>query len=143
MRRTVLTCGDLGGPCPRCDGAISLHVAETVEGDRLLWIVTSRCVDCGHVDEMRDRPGVFDFDSIVRQTLIDRVGLTRLRADPAANRGLRLRALAVFRKRGATVAETADACAALTGDGLAGTPAEMAILAGQLAAEGIQVTLQP
>ncbi|WP_432983985.1 hypothetical protein [Dactylosporangium sp. CA-233914] len=140
---TELICGDLGGPCPRCSGAISLRVAEMVEGDRLLWTVTSQCLDCGYTDEMHDRPDVFDSESIVRQTLIDQVGLTRLRADPDTNRGLRLRSLAVFRKRGATIAEAADACAALTGHGLAGTPGEMAILADQLTAQGVRVTLQP
>jgi hypothetical protein len=103
----------------------------------------SRCADCGYVDESRASPAVFDdVDGIVRQTLVARVGLTRLHVDPDKNRYLRLRSLAVFRGRGATITEVADVYAALTGHGLTGTPAEMSVLAEQLTVEGVQVVLQ-
>ncbi|WP_432825171.1 hypothetical protein [Dactylosporangium sp. CA-092794] len=142
MSVAVLICGDLEGPCPSCGGAVSLHVAEAVEGDRVVWTATSRCADCGYTDESCASPAEFDnFDSIVRQAVVARVGLTRLHVDPDENRELRLRSLAVLRRRGATIADVADAYAALTGHGLTGTPAEMAILAKQLTAAGVQVTL--
>jgi hypothetical protein len=87
---------------------------------------------------------VFDeVDGIVRLTPVTRVGLMRLHVDPDKNRDLRPRSLAVFRRRGATITEVADAYAALTGHGLTGTPAEMPVLAEQLTAEGLQVVLQP
>lgn len=140
----MLVCGDLGGPCPMCGAAVALHVAEAVDAGRVLWTATSRCTDCDYVSEDRASPAVFDdVDGIVRQTLVARVGLTRLQVDPDKNRDLRRRSLAVFRRRGATITEVAEAYAALTGPGLTGTPAEMSVLAEQLTAEGVQVALQP
>jgi hypothetical protein len=59
----------------------------------------------------------------------------------AAARPAAARALTVFRKRGVTIAETARASADFAGEGLTGTPAEMAVLADQLAAAGVAVTL--
>lgn len=104
----------------------------------------SRCGDCGYTDEMRASPVVFDkLDTMIRQALIARVGLARLHVAPDGDRARRLRSFAVLRGRGATIAEVATAYAALTGNGLIGTPAEMSVLAEQLTAAGIQVTLQP
>lgn len=134
-----LVCGDdFNGPCARCGAPILLHVAEILDGDRIIWIVTTRCVSCPYTVVSQDRPASFDrVDAIVRQTLIARVGLARLRADPEVNRALRLRALALFRRQGATVIGAADAYAVLTGEGLTGSPAEMAVLAARLTAAGL------
>jgi hypothetical protein len=144
VNTAMLICGDFDGPCPNCGGAVTFHVAEAVDAGQVMWTATSRCADCGYVDESRASPAVLDnVDAIVRQTLVARVGLTRLHVDPDKNRDLRLRSLAVFRRRGATITEVADAYAALTGHGLTGTPAEMSVLAEQLTAEGVQVVLQP
>lgn len=140
----VLYCGDLNGPCPRCGDAVSLHVAEAVDGDGdgVLWSITSQCVGCRHTDVMQDRPGVFDaLDATIRQALVARVGFARVHADPGVNRTLRPRALAMFRRQGATIAGAAHDYAALTGVGITGTPAETALLASHLTAEGMQVTL--
>ncbi|WP_433618354.1 hypothetical protein ACQP2P_20890 [Dactylosporangium sp. CA-139114] len=143
MHVVMLVCGDQGGPCPICGAAAAFHVAEAVEAGRVVWTTTSRSTDCDYVGQDRATPAVFDrVDAIVRQTLLARVGLTRLRADPGQNRDQRRRTLTVFRRQGATIAEVADVYAALTGPGLAGTPAEMAVLAGHLTAEGVQVTLE-
>jgi hypothetical protein len=139
----MLVCGDWGGPCPICGAAVTFHVAEAVDAGRVLWTAASRCTDCHYVSEDRASPAVFDdIDGIVRQTLVARVGLTRLHVDPDRNRDLRRRSLTVFRRRGITIAEVADVYAALTGPGLTGTPAEMSVLAELLTAEGVQVTLQ-
>lgn len=138
----VLYCGDLNGPCPRCGDAVSLHVAEAVDGDAVIWTVTSQCVECRYTDVIQDRPGMFDaLDATIRQTLVARVGLTRVHADPVANRPLRLRALAMYRRHGATITGAAHDYAALTDAGITGTPAEAALLARRLTAEGLRVTL--
>ncbi|WP_433200625.1 hypothetical protein ACQP00_29110 [Dactylosporangium sp. CS-047395] len=144
MNMVVLLCGDFGGPCPSCGAAVAFHVAEAVDAGRVMWTATSRCGGCGYIEQDRASPAEFDdVAGIVRLTLVAQVGLTRLHADPDENRALRLRSLAVFRRRGATIHEVADAYAALTGPGLTGTPAEMSVLAEHLTAEGVRVTLQP
>ncbi|MEV4135002.1 hypothetical protein AB0J72_22850 [Dactylosporangium sp. NPDC049742] len=134
-----LVCGDdFNGPCARCGAPVLLHVAESLEGDRITWTATTRCVSCPYTVASQDQPAFFDrVDVIVRQTLIARVGLTRLRADPEVNRTLRLRALALFRQQGATVVGAADTYTELTGEGLTGSPAEMAVLAARLTAAGL------
>jgi len=99
VNRAMLICGDFGGPCPNCGGAVAFHVAEAVDAGQVMWTATSRCADCGYVDESRASPAVFDeVDGIIRQTLLAQVGLTRLHVDPDKNRGLRPRILAVFRR---------------------------------------------
>jgi hypothetical protein len=126
-----------------CGAAATFSVAEAVDAGRILWTTTSRCTDCGYVNEDRGSPAEFDaVDAIVRQTLVARVGLSRLHVDPDMNRDVRRHALAVFRRRGATIAEVGAAYAALTGPGLTGTPAEMSVLAEHLTAGGVQVTLE-
>jgi hypothetical protein len=136
-----LICGELGGPCPVCGAAIDLHVTEGVDGGRVVWTATSRCPACGYTDESTAPPAFFDnHESIVRQTLVARVGLARVRIDPE-NRDQRLRSLAVLRRRGATIAEVAESYAALTGPGLVGTPAETSLLAEELSAEGVRAAV--
>jgi hypothetical protein len=138
----TLYCGDHNDPCPRCGDDVSLHVAEAVDGDKIVWILTSQCVGCRHTDVTQGRPAVLDaVDPTIRQALVARVGHARVHADPDANRTLRLRALALFRRRGATIAGAAHAYASLTDAGITGTPAEMALLADYLTAEGIAVSL--
>jgi len=137
--RMELVCGDeFNGPCPHCGAPISLHVAESLEGDRITWTATTRCLSCPYTVASQEAPSVFDsLDAIVRQTLIARVGLARLRADPEVNRAVRSRALALFRRQGATVVGAADTYAALTDEGLTGSPAEMGLLAAQLITAGL------
>lgn len=138
----VLYCGDHNDPCPRCGDDVVLHVAEAVDGDGIMWTLTSQCVGCRHTDVTHDRPAVLDaVDPTIRQALVARVGFARVHADPGANRALRLRALALFRRRGATIADAAHAYATLTDGGITGTPAEMTLLAEHLTAEGIRVSL--
>ncbi|WP_433063729.1 hypothetical protein [Dactylosporangium sp. CS-033363] len=143
MNMVMVICGDPGGPCPMCGAAAAFHVAEAIEAGRVVWTTTSRCTHCNYVSQDRASPALFDrVAAITRRTLLARVGLTRLRADPGENRDRRRRTLTVFRRQGATIAEVADAYAALTGPGLTGTPAEMTVLAEHLTAEGVQVTLE-
>jgi hypothetical protein len=72
----------------------------------------------------------------LRQVLIARDGLVRLRGDPAVNNPLRVRLLRVFRRYGVSISEASDAYARLTGAGITGTSAEMDLLARRLAAAG-------
>jgi hypothetical protein len=129
--------------CFDCHGTTSSTVAEVIEGDRVVWIISSRCEGCGRADELREWAVAFDDGDDVRQALIARVGLARLHADPDDSRAVRLKLLAVFRRRGATLVEAAEAYADLTGPGLTGTPAEMMVLSDQLTAVGASVSLRP
>jgi hypothetical protein len=128
-------------PCYRCDGTASGIVTEAIDGDRVVWSTVLRCNGCGHTIETSE-PAT-KIDTVRRRALIARVGLVRLQADPTTSRPLRRRLLALFRKNGAAIGETAEAYARLTGAGLSGTPAEMQLLANQLATEGATVTLKP
>jgi hypothetical protein len=114
--------------------------SEAVEGGRLAWAVSIRCGGCGSAAEV---DGWDEMPAVVRVALVARVGLVRLRADVDVGDPPRVLLLAVFRRRGATVGEAATAYAALTGPGIVGTPAEMQLLADQLADAGVTVARTP
>jgi hypothetical protein len=72
----------------------------------------------------------------LRQVIVARDGLARLRGDPEVNNPLRVRLLKVFRQYGVSISEASDAYARLTDAGVTGTSAEMCLLARRLAAAG-------
>jgi hypothetical protein len=72
----------------------------------------------------------------VRAAIIARDGLSRLRADPVANRPRRVAILAVLRREGMTLGEAVAAYARLTSAGITGLPMELRLLANRLTRAG-------
>ncbi|MFF5232869.1 hypothetical protein [Dactylosporangium sp. NPDC000521] len=124
-------------PCARCGGTSRGRPEESIVHGRVESSVWMRC-DCG-AESVACGPG--PLTGIAREAYLARVGLARVHADPGVNRAARVRLLAVLRQEGTTIAEAVDAYARLTGEGIAGTPAEVQLLADRLAAAGATVTV--
>ncbi|MFC5002056.1 hypothetical protein ACFPIJ_30025 [Dactylosporangium cerinum] len=126
-------------PC-RCGGTRQVSVSESIDGNRHVWGVFVHCAGCGYTTQ---ECGDGEMYPRLRAAIIAESGLARLCADPEVNRPLRVRLLAALRRDGRTLAETTGAYALLTGDGITGTPAEMALLGKRLTAAGGTVTVEP
>jgi hypothetical protein len=138
MGEAAIVGHELVEPCFRCGAASRGVIYQTVVGDRLAWGISSRCDRCAEGyercewDEMPDE---------LRQVLIARDGLARLRGDPEVNNPLRVRLLMVFRRYGVSISEASATYARLTGAGITGTSAEMDLLGRRLAAAGAVIEL--
>lgn len=123
--------------CDQCGGTSRGTVWETVVGDRVEWGVSMRCPACGAALEMHDAG---EIGGVYRAALVAHAGLVTVHADPAVNRPLRPRLLAVFRRYGTSLPDAVTAYTSLTGDGITGTPGQSRLLANRLTAAGATVT---
>lgn len=126
-----------GAACAQCAAVTVVEASETVVADRLAWSATIRCPSCGDIEM---QCGWDVTPERWRDLVIRDAGSTTIRADPAAARPFRARLLSVFRRSGATIAESVTRYQTLTGPGITGTPAEMKLLAARLAKAGATVT---
>ncbi|WP_027346847.1 hypothetical protein [Hamadaea tsunoensis] len=137
MSEAILVGDELIDHCARCGARTVGLVDEALVGDRIVWSVSLRCDGCDNVIEADYSGRIYPIE---RAALIARAGLVRLCVAPEAAQGLRLPLLTLFRRQGMTYAEAAAAHAALIGEGVVGTPAEMQLLANRLAVLGVAGT---
>ncbi|MCP2328349.1 hypothetical protein HDA40_006856 [Hamadaea flava] len=134
-----MTGAELNEPCATCGESMAGYVSEAIAGHRLVWAVSMRCDGCGAALEIDDSG---EMPAPVRAALVARVGLVRLHVEPESARGLRVPLLAVFRKQGMTYSEAIAAYNDIIAGGVAGTPAEMKLLAGLVNATGATPVLR-
>jgi hypothetical protein len=120
---------DLIEACPHCGGLWRGVLGQSVVGDRLAWSISSRCEDCGSVSECCDWD---EMPNELRQVLLGRDGVVRLRVEPVSGRLHRLPIMRMLRRYGATLSQASSTHARLTGTGVMGTSAEMRLLASRL-----------
>lgn len=126
--------------CGQCAAVTAAEAGESIVDDRLAWFVTISCPACGNIEthcgwDLTPAPW--------RELLIYDAGMTTIRADLEAGRPFRTRLISVFRKSGATIAESVKSYQTLTGAGLTGTPTEMELLAARLTRAGAFITRSP
>src|SRR5688572_1031623 len=127
-------------PCGQCGATATVEIGQSVVGGRIEWGVSIRCPRCGYDEQQCGRD---EMPADLRDLLIGQDGLATLVGDREANRALRVRLLAVLRRRGATIEEAVAGYAALNDAGITGTAAEMELLADELTAAGAIVRLHP
>lgn len=112
--------------CDSCTGQNAGEVYETIIDDRLHWVLTHACVN-GFVESM----GWDETPVELRQAILDQCGTYRLSLseEPIERR---LAMLKVLRGSGMAMTDVLEVFAHLSGPGIAGTEAELRLVAGRL-----------
>lgn len=115
--------------CDRCPPGATATVSETIVNGRLHWSQLHACTDGPILECGRDEP-----PPAMRQALLDQCGVFRLRLSGITSR---VTVMKVLRERGAALSDIAAMVTTLTGQGLAGTEAELRLLSMRLDGTGV------
>jgi hypothetical protein len=120
LRGTVLVA------CGSCEGQGTGRVYETIVDGRLHWVLSHDCTD-GFTESM----GWDETPEELRQAILAQCGTYRLRVARKIA-GTQVAVMKVLRSSGVEMGKVSGALAALNGEGMPGTEAELELLARHL-----------